>query len=518
MMQTLPAAMDSDVAAFMDQHRDVLAGLSLPVIDKHLAEKSLREYIELAWPILEPANQFVPGWHIDAICEHLQAISAGQIRRLIINIPPRHMKSLGVAAFWPSWDWGPNNHPELRWLFSSYADSLAIRDSRKTRNIIQSNWYQANWGDRFQLVGDQNAKQKFENDHLGYRLSTTVRGVGTGEGGDRIVVDDPHNVREVESPAKRIEALLWWDESMSTRGDNPETVAFLIIMQRSHSNDMTGHVLAKESGYELLCLPARYEGENRIFTSIGKPDPRTEPGELLWPQRFNDASLAAIEKDLNSSYAVAGQMQQRPAPREGGSFKPDNFQIVTGFDRSLIVKSVRYWDKAGTKGGTGAATAGVLMHKMRDDEVGADGEVITEGFSFLIEDVQRGRWEAPERERMISAAAVLDGRKVVIWVEQEPGSGGKESAQATQRRNSGYTVRLDKVTGSKATRAENYETAVEAKNVALYSSNGRGNPLSPWIKPFLDEHGIYPNGLLDQIDAAGGAFNKLTERGTVYTA
>ena len=307
------------------------------------AEQSLRSYIELAWHVLEPSNPFVSGWHLDAICEHLQAISNGEIHRLIINIPFRHLKSLSCSAFWPSWEWGPNNHPEVSWLYSSYADTLSMRDSRKTRNLILSPWYQRNWGDRFAFTSDQNAKHNFDNDKSGFRIATTIRSFGTGEGADRVVVDDPHNVMEVESLTKRLETLRWWDESMSNRtGKTFATTAWLIIMSRSHDRDLSGHTIAKETGYEHLCLPWEYKGKNRIFTSLGKVDPRTEVGELLWPEGYNEAATEQTKKDLNSSYAVAGQMQQDPVPREGGGFNINNFEVVRVFDRKQIVQSVRY--------------------------------------------------------------------------------------------------------------------------------------------------------------------------------
>ncbi len=513
-MPATQLAIDPAIQSLYDNNQLAMSAINRSGVDQELAERHLREYVEQAWHVLEPANKFVPGWHIDAKCEHLQAVSEGQIKRLIINEPPRHMKSLSVAAFWPSWEWGPNNHPQKRYLFSSYADALAIRDSRKCRNLIQSPWYQRYWSDRFQLTGDQNAKQRFENDHQGYRIATTVRGVGTGEGGDVICVDDPHNVREVESLTKRVEALLWWDESMSTRGDNPDTVAFIIIMQRSHDKDLSGHVLAKETGYEHLCMPGRYEGENRIVTSLGKPDPRKEVGELLWPERYNAKAMDKLEKDLNSSYAVAGQIQQRPVPREGGGFNINDFELVKSFDRSQIVQSIRYWDKAGSlKSVPGAKfTAGVLMHKLQEEITDEDDHIIDDPEeSFVIEHVEHGQWEAPEREKRIKQTAVVDGHSVVIWVEQEPGSGGKESAQATQRKNPGYTVEVDKVTGDKDTRAEPYQTQVEAHNVRLIEG--------PWVRNFLDEHEIWPNGTFkDQVDAAGGAMNKLTGEGKIFVA
>lgn len=220
------------------------------------AEQSLHEFVQQAWHVLEPTTKYIDGWHIQAICEHLQAVSDGQIRDLLINVPPRHMKSLTVAVFWPCWVW--LRDPQRRWLYSSYAQRLSTRDSLKCRRLIQSPWYQRNWGDRFQLTGDQNEKTRFENDRTGVRLATSVNGSNTGEGAEIIVCDDPHNVRERESEIKREAVLTWWDEVMSTRLNNPKTGARVIVMQRLHERDLSGHVLEK-GGWEHLCLPAEYE-------------------------------------------------------------------------------------------------------------------------------------------------------------------------------------------------------------------------------------------------------------------
>jgi hypothetical protein len=188
----------------------------------------------------------------------------------------------------------------------------------KCRRLVQSAWYQSSWGDRFSLTGDQNAKEKFENDKSGYRLVTSVGGTATGEGGDRIVVDDPHNVKESESDTVRQTAIDWWDHVMSTRLNDPKTGAKVVVMQRVHQQDLTGHLL-EQGGYEHLCLPAEYEG-NRRATSIGWTDPRNEPGELLWPQRFGKPELESLKHALGS-YASASQLQQRPSPAGGGILK-----------------------------------------------------------------------------------------------------------------------------------------------------------------------------------------------------
>jgi hypothetical protein len=266
-----------------------------------------------AWPILEPATEFVPGFHIDAICDHLQAVTQGHIANLIINVPPGHAKSLLIAVFWPAWTW--IDHPQSRWLFSSYREPLAIRDSVKCRRLIESDWYQQLWSDRYQLAGDQNQKNRFENDRTGYRVVVPMS-AGTGERGDYVVVDDPHSVDQAASDAERTRAVDWWNGSMSTRLNDFSNGHKIVIQQRLHEADLTGDLLTR-GGYEHLCLPAEFEPDRQCHTSIGWKDPRTTAGELLWPQRIDAAALEALKITLGS-YRYAGQYQQRPAPAEGG--------------------------------------------------------------------------------------------------------------------------------------------------------------------------------------------------------
>ena len=455
-------------------------------------KSSLLAFIEEGWKIVEPKTPFCSGWHLEAICDHLQALHNGQIQDLLINIPPRHMKSLAVSVFFPAWEW--ITEPSYRYVCSSYAEALSKRDSVKCRRLIQSLWYQARWGGVYHLTSDQNEKLRFENNMTGMRLATSVDGLGTGEGGDRIMVDDPHNVKDGNSPVKRTNVIEWWDETMSTRLNDENTGAKIIIMQRVHERDLSGHVLAENHGYTHLCLPARYEGKNRIVSTVvnketGKPwtDKRTKRNEPLWGAKFGEKELKKREKKM-SSYAIAGQHQQRPAPRGGGMFEVVNFKLVKNVPGDII-KSVRYWDKAGTEDG-GKHTAGVLTHLLSDG-------------SYCIADVIRGQWEAPKRERRITQTTQLDGPGVHVWVEQEPGSGGKESARNTIKKNPSVFVKADKVTGDKETRAEPYSCQVEGGNVYVL--------IRDWTQKFLDEHENFPAGeFSDQVDAASGAHNKLT--------
>src|SRR5277367_1361934 len=206
------------------------------MVEREYATRSLHEFVRQAWHIVEPSTPFVPGWHIDAIIDHLEAVSYGRIRNLLINVPPRHMKSLLVSVLWPAWEW--IRWPERRSFYSSYAAQLSIRDSVKCRRLIESSWYQERWADRYALTGDQNTKGRFENNRSGYRLSTSVGGAATGEGGDRVVCDDPHNVQEPESDSVRKATLDWWDIVMSTRLNDPKTASKIVVMQRCHQRDL----------------------------------------------------------------------------------------------------------------------------------------------------------------------------------------------------------------------------------------------------------------------------------------
>jgi predicted phage terminase large subunit-like protein len=309
--------------------------------------RSLKEFTKRSWQTIEPGRDFHDNWHIDAISEHLQAVVEGKIRRLIINIPPRHMKSISVAVALPAWTW--TIQPQKRFLFASYASSLSIRDSVKCRRLIDSPWYQQHFGQTFQLTGDQNQKQRFENSQTGYRIATSVDGALTGEGGDIIVIDDPHNVREAESSAVREGVLEWWDQAMQSRLNDPKTGAFIIIMQRVHEKDLTGHILANELGQEWdhLCLPARYEigHPTPTVSSLGFNDPRTEEGELLWPERIDEPTLQNLERSLGS-YASAGQLQQRPMPKGGGILRAEWWVPWDKPDLPEIEYVIQSWDTA----------------------------------------------------------------------------------------------------------------------------------------------------------------------------
>lgn len=272
--------------------------------------------MKAAWHLVEPDVPFVPGWHIEAICRHLEAVYRGEIPDLLINIPPGCCKSLITCVFWPAWIWALN--PAKRFLFASYGQELATRDSVRCRQVLTSPWYQAIWGERFNLADDQNQKIRFENDKGGWRLATSVGGRGTGEHPDFIVVDDPHNVKQADSPAKRQDALNWWQGTVATRG-RTRGVRRVVIMQRLDEGDLSAHII-KSGKFEHVCLPMEFEPGRMKPTKLGFDDPRLREGELLWPALFDIKLVAALKADLGPVRA-AGQLQQRPTPAGGAIFQ-----------------------------------------------------------------------------------------------------------------------------------------------------------------------------------------------------
>lgn len=454
-------------------------------LEREILSRSLPHFIRAAWHVLEPTTAFVPGFHIDAICEHLEAVTAGKIRNLLINIPPRHAKSLIVSVFWPVHEW--ITKPETRWLYASYAQSLSTRDSLKCRRLIDSPWFQERWRDKFSLTGDQNQKMRFDNDHTGYRIATSVEGFATGEGGSRVVVDDPHSVQDKESDAIRESTLIWWDETMSTRLNDQKTDAKVIVMQRVHQNDLSGHVL-EQGGYVHLNLPAEYEPSRKCVTQIGWEDPRTEDGELLWPARVGKPELDELKRRLGPT-AYAGQFQQRPAPAGGSLFKTECLTIIDPENLPKIIRAVRGWDMAATEGG-GDYTVGV--------KIGVD-----EDQNFYVLDVRRIRESSAKVQKAVTSTAASDGTEVTIRLEQEPGSSGKALIEHYVKALAGYAVKSAPATGDKVIRATPFSTAVERKVVRLVKAN--------WNDAYIDEMTFFPDSTNDdQIDASANAFNELT--------
>ncbi len=274
----------------------------------------LIRFVREAWRIVD-TSAYIDNWHVEAICDHLEAVTFGEISELIINVPPGFGKSLIVSVLWPAWEW--TFRPEIRWLFTSHNRDLATRDSTRCRRLLRSTWYRKRWESVFRLAKDQNQKDRFENSCGGWRIASSLGSDSTGERTDRVIGDDPHDIRHRHSLRQIDSAMDVWNSVISTRVDPGPRAGKVVVMQRIHENDATAQLL--EQGYEHLCLPAEFEPGRRCKTSIGWEDPRQHHGELLFPQLYNQEVLARIKERGEAIYSAL--YQQHPTSADGDEIK-----------------------------------------------------------------------------------------------------------------------------------------------------------------------------------------------------
>jgi hypothetical protein len=285
------------------------------------APGGLKRFVVYFWRLVEPSRPLVDGWPLDAICDHLEAVTRGDIRRLLINVCPGFMKSLCANVFWPAFEWGPMGLPSHRFITASYSQDLTVRDNVRFRAIITSPEYQALYSNVFGPSKEQFNLVKVANDKTGWKLATSVGGVGTGERADRFVIDDGNSVKEAESVAVLKSTNQWFLEVVPTRLNDARTGAIINIQQRTSEADISGTILKKQLDYDHLCIRMEHESDyDKIPTRIGWTDPREEEGELAWPDRF-PAHVVEELKDTMGPYASRGQFQQSPELRGGGILK-----------------------------------------------------------------------------------------------------------------------------------------------------------------------------------------------------
>lgn len=291
------------------------------VVHAEKARRSLWEFARQAWHVHHPQVAFQDNWHIGAICEHLEAVSKKQIRQLLINVPPRFLKSFIVSVYWPAWEW--IDSPHLQWIAAAAASDVVLRDARQHKEVCVSEWYQKSFMPQWNFDSAQDAKGYFVNTAGGARLSRSTGQRIIGLGGHRILVDDPIDAADAFSDKKQLtEHIRWFDTVLSTRKNSPDT-PIVIIMQRLHERDLSGHLLDR-GGWEHLCLPNEFDGAKRT-TFLGAYDPRKKKGELLFPDRLTTDETERKKKALGLA-AYSGQYQQEPAPAEGVIFREHTFQ------------------------------------------------------------------------------------------------------------------------------------------------------------------------------------------------
>ena len=318
---------------------DYLAALEAE--DYYNAENDFRHYLRCAWEVLEPQTVYLHNWHIDCISDYLMAVHGGDLKKLIINMPPRYMKSIAVTVCFPTWIW--INNPAKRMMFASYAESLSVKHSLDRRALVKSDWYQRAWGDRYKLSDDQDTKKKFSNNKRGHMIATSVGGAATGEGGNLLITDDPVDPRRADSKTKREDANNWYDKTFVSRKDDKKNAAEIVVMQRLHHADLSQH-LKDKGGWEVLELQAEATKKTVIYYPHSGEIKTREVGDIIWPSREGKPELEQTKRDLGTA-AFSAQYQQQPTPEGGAIIKKEWFRF---YDKppghgSEIVQS---WDMA----------------------------------------------------------------------------------------------------------------------------------------------------------------------------
>ncbi len=447
-------------------------------LERSLVRDSFEDFLLRFWDtvIAEPLSW---NWHMSLLCRELQTVAERVLRRepkeydLIINVPPGTSKSTIASEMFPVWLW--TRDPSIRTICGSYAFPLSLHLASLSRRILMSEKFRRLFPEVI-LMDEQ--KALLSTSAGGQRIATSTGGSITGMHGHFLIIDDPVNPKEAASDVELAAANDWIDHTLMTRKVDKLITPLILIQQRLHQNDPTGHVLNKGGAIRHICLPAE------LSPSVRPRSMRKHYRDgLMDPIRLSRRSLDEAKRDLGD-YAYSGQFDQSPIPKGGGMFRIDKIELVPQEPKEMVC--VRFWDKAGTGGG-GAYTVGVKM-----------GRNPVTGDIYVI-DVVRGQWEASTRERIIRQTAEADGRNVIVGLEQEPGSGGKESAQATVRNLAGWCVRTERPTGDKVTRADPFAVQVNSGNVKMV--------VGEWNRAYLNELQFFPYSTYkDQVDASSGAF------------
>jgi len=465
-------------------------------LEASICRDSFYDFVQRFWGVVCQEDP-VWNWHIYELCHYLQVAAERVFKGLpkkhdmVINVPPGSTKSIICSEMYPVWCW--TRMPTCRIISVSYAYNLAADLSGYSRDIVESEKWKELFPDVW-LRGDKNAKHNYENNHGGWRYAVGVGGKVTGRHGHIIIIDDPIDPAMAISETVLKSTNRFISETLSTRKVDKKITFTILVMQRLHQNDPSAIKLKKakeENGTPVkhINLPGEITGNGRDVVRPRRLAKYYKEG-LFDVVRLDRDALVALLSDLGQ-YGYAGQILQRPAPPGGGMFKIGRITIEKSSGPLRHFKEVvRFWDKAGTKDG-GAFTAGIKMGLDSKDRYWVLGRAY-------------GQWDSAAREDVIEQTTKLDTISCIVGVEQEPGSGGKESAEATAKRLAGFRVRIVRPTGDKTTRADPFSVQVNAGNVYMVEG--------PWNRSYLEELELFPSSTYkDQVDASSGAFGLLTK-------
>lgn len=506
------------------------------------AYESLAVFVRESWLVLEPTTKLVWNWHLDAICEHVQAALEGwmenqrtgakpPVQNLLINVPPGSMKSriVSVCAF--AWMW--LHWPSWRAIFISSNPRVALRDAVYCRELITSDWYQKTFSPKWDFAEDQNAKGNYRNDAGGERKAIGVGSKLTGERGDALIIDDPHDANEVQSDVIRQGVLDWYDQTACNRVNDLNTSLRIGIGQRLHDADWSGHVLASGE-WEHLCIPMEYvpghaklfpkmdNGEKKLIwldvpTFIGWHDPRKEEKQLMCPVRFPKITVDSERTRLGSA-GYSAQHQQDPMAAEGNEFKKEWFQHYQSEPEYYVLHSRKHGVKRLLKSKCvkrfSTVDTAFSSKETADYTVIATWDVTPENELILV-DITRGHFEDPDAEREIEKVYVkLRPQYMAIEDKQN----GATILQRMAKHNRVRTRAL-KADTDKKTRAS--LAIVDCENGLFYFP-----AVAPWLVDYEMELLKFPNGAHDdQVDVTayaaiekGQALSRINAWGEVSSA
>ncbi|WP_164867941.1 phage terminase large subunit [Rhodovarius crocodyli] len=469
-------------------------------LEAQLGQESFKAFVKMAWSEVDPAV-LSWNWHLDLICDEMEKAARREVREMVICIPPRSLKSQLVSVLFVAWVW--TWHPAAKFITASYEMKLATRDAVKTRRLVKSDWYQARWGPAspyrgklstgedhpgVAIEGDQDNKTYYETTAGGHRFCATPGGQVTGHGADFILGDDMNHVKKVEQEADREKVTSWWREAIPSRLNDQAYGVKMVIQQRTHVNDLAGECI--RLGYHKVVLPMEFEADHPDRHPL---DPRKVDGEVLHPARWVQRNALSRYKANLGAYAVAGQLQQRPAPRDGGIFKRHWFRIEAMAPAEVLQGgTVRRWDLAATVPKSGTDPDYTASVKMGRDQFGR----------VYILHANRLRETPFNVDLAIQAMASQDGNSCRLILPQDPGAAGVARMQQQQAFLAPIATEFERETGDKAERARGLASAAQAGNVILV----RGE----WNDAFLEELCTFPAAAHDDwLDAAAGAYSAL---------
>lgn len=371
------------------------------LIERELCRKEFSFFVKQAWPYVEPGVQLIWNWHLDVICDHLQAAAEGKIKRLIINIPYRCSKSTICSILFPAWVW--LQQPRKKFITTSYDESLALRDSYKMRNLVQTDFYIRLADPGFGLATDQAQKRYYVNSFDGHRLARGITSGATGHTAEILLADDPMSAKIVGSEAEREEIITSFNDQFMTRLTPPGQGVAIIVMQRFHHRDLSG-VFLDDDAWDKLIIPVEWDGNHRSKTQLGWRDPRTELGELMFPEYFTREVVDEL-KEKRGPHFYASQLQQNPVPAEGSIIKTDWIKFYKHLPH--IKRYVWSWDTA-FKAGT-----------MNDFSVGTCWGEAEDGF-YLVDMFRQKVEYTPLKQVMKSSGERIPPFEVLV---EDKGSG-----------------------------------------------------------------------------------------------